>query len=500
MGWVCVFALSCNDDLLGFGSIADIALFVFHPEAECCRIVSGASGLQFNPVRKCYDYIGTKIPCSGGFCRDSIKEGVDEIALYASGCRFFDPDSVNEITFLVGKLHGNLKITACRNTGSADTFDGQGWFRLEGFFATAQCCEDDEKGNELFCHVPLLSFKINRFRLNNLLAADHFMEHLTPVRQEQFCLESLELFREQLAGNRVYRQFVDQLQVSTDRIRRIQDIPFLPIGFFKSHALQTGTFKPEVFFESSGTTGSINSKHGLRSLSAYLANTSLNFREFYGDPAQYCFLALLPSYLERGNSSLVAMAHHLMQESGHPDNGFYLHELDRLAAKLQHLDSQEQPIVLLGVTYALLDLAEQFDLDLKHTIVMETGGMKGRKKEITREEMHHILRTGLGVKDIHSEYGMTELQSQAYSKRDGLFSPSSTMRVLLRAPDDPFDIWCDHEFPGRTGVVNVIDLANRDTQAFIATDDLARFTGDGAFEVLGRLDHCDIRGCSLLSV
>jgi Acyl-protein synthetase, LuxE len=332
------------------------------------------------------------------------------------------------------------------------------------------------------------------------LAVNHFMEHLTPERQEQFSTNALELFKKQFAGNPVYRQFVDRLQVNTDQIRRMQDIPFLPIAFFKSHILQTGSFTPEVCFESSGTTGSINSKHGLRSVRSYLENTSLNFSEFYGEPSRYCFLALLPSYMEKGNSSLVAMAHHLMQESGHPDNGFYLYELDRLALNLQRLDSQEQPVVLIGVTYALLDLAEQYKMHLKHTIVMETGGMKGRKKEITREEMHGILRIGLGVEHIHSEYGMTELQSQAYSQRDGFFRPSSTMRVLLRAPDDPFEIWDEYAFPGRTGVVNIIDLANRDTLAFMATDDLARFNGDGTFEMLGRLDHSDVRGCSLLSV
>jgi hypothetical protein len=194
------------------------------------------------------------------------------------------------------------------------------------------------------------------------------------------------------------------------------------------------------------------------------------------------------------------MAEYLIQESGHPENGFYLNNLDQLVSQLLKLDSQSQPVILLGVTYALMDLAERYNLALKHVIVMETGGMKGRKKEITRAELHGLLRERLGVQDIHAEYGMTELQSQAYAVRDGIFRASSTMQVLLRSPDDPFEIWHADQYPGRTGIINIIDLANIHTQAFIATDDLGRFSQDGGFEVLGRVDNCDIRGCSLLAV
>lgn len=336
--------------------------------------------------------------------------------------------------------------------------------------------------------------------MNNLFAAHHFNEPLTLHGQEQFRNAAIALFRRQGVDNPIYRKFLSHLGIDVHEVGDILKIPFLPISFFKTHLLQTGSFIPEVVFESSGTTGTINSRHGIHSMQYYLDNTLVNFKEVYGDPSEYCFLALLPSYLEKGNSSLVAMAKYLMQESGHPENGFYLNNLDQLVSQLLKLDSQSQPVILLGVTYALMDLAERYNLALKHVIVMETGGMKGRKKEITRAELHGLLRERLGVQDIHAEYGMTELQSQAYAVRDGIFRASSTMQVLLRSPDDPFEMWSAGQYPGRTGIINIIDLANIHTQAFIATDDLGRFSQDGGFEVLGRVDNCDIRGCSLLAV
>ncbi len=336
--------------------------------------------------------------------------------------------------------------------------------------------------------------------MNNLFTANHFNEHLTPFGEEKFRNDAIRLFRRQAEGNILYREFLSHLHVNVNDVAEICQIPYLPISFFKTHFLQTGTFRPEIFFESSGTTGTINSRHGIRSLEVYLNNTIDNFKEVYGDHKQYCFLALLPSYLERGNSSLVAMTERFISESRHPDSGFFLYDTEQLVNKLLKLNEAGQPTILIGVTYALLDLAEQYSLQLKNTIVMETGGMKGRKKEITRNELHAFLKQRFGVNCIHAEYGMTELQSQAYSTGDGHFRPSSTMRVLLRSPDDPFEIWQWNQFPGRTGVINIIDLVNADTQAFIATDDLGRFTGDGGFEVLGRLDNCDIRGCSLLTV
>ena len=336
--------------------------------------------------------------------------------------------------------------------------------------------------------------------MNNLFAAHHFNEPLTLHEEEQFRNAAIALFRRQGVDNPIYRKFLSHLGIDVHEVGDILKIPFLPISFFKTHLLQTGSFIPEVVFESSGTTGTVNSRHGIHSMQYYLTNTLINFKEVYGNPRQYCFLALLPSYLEKGNSSLVAMAAYLMQESGHPENGFYLNNLDQLVSQLLKLDSQSQPVILLGVTYALMDLAERYNLALKHVIVMETGGMKGRKKEITRAELHGLLRERLGVQDIHAEYGMTELQSQAYAVRDGIFRASSTMQVLLRSPDDPFEMWLAGQYPGRTGIINIIDLANIHTQAFIATDDLGRFSQDGGFEVLGRVDNSDIRGCSLLAV
>ena len=336
--------------------------------------------------------------------------------------------------------------------------------------------------------------------MKNLFGQAHFTEHLTLGGNEDFSTQAMAIFRRQAIQNPVYAAYLGHLKVDETKINAIREIPFLPISFFKSHALKSGEFAESFIFESSGTTGSINSRHYIKRLSTYLTNAENNFREAYGDPSGYCFLALLPSYLERGNSSLVAMADHFIKLSQHPLGGFFLYDKERLHTVLLELESQDQAVVLLGVTYALIDFAEEYPMNLQHTIVMETGGMKGRKKELTRAELHTFLKNNLGVKSIHAEYGMTELQSQAYSKGEGIFRPSSTMKVLLRATDDPFEVWESHENPGKTGAINVIDLANEDSIAFIATDDLGRFTGDGGFEILGRMDNADLRGCSLLSL
>lgn len=336
--------------------------------------------------------------------------------------------------------------------------------------------------------------------MKNLFGQAHFTEHLTLGGNEDFSALALAIFRRQAVQNPVYAAYLRHLRVDETKVKAIREIPFLPISFFKSHVLKSGEFAESFIFESSGTTGSINSKHYIKSLSGYLTNAENNFREAYGDPSDYCFLALLPSYLERGNSSLVAMADHFIKLSQHPLGGFFLYDKERLHSVLLELENQGQAVVLLGVTYALIDFAEEYSMKLQHTIVMETGGMKGRKKELTRAELHAFLEKNLGVDSIHAEYGMTELQSQAYSKGEGIFRPSSTMKVLLRSTDDPFEVWESHENPGKTGAINVIDLANDDSIAFIATDDLGRFTGDGGFEILGRLDNADLRGCSLLSL
>jgi len=336
--------------------------------------------------------------------------------------------------------------------------------------------------------------------LKNLFGQAHFTEHLTLGVNEDFSARTMAIFRRQAIQNPVYAAYLGHLKVDEAKVKAIREIPFLPISFFKSHVLKSGEFAEAYIFESSGTTGSVNSRHFIKDVSSYLVNAENNFRESYGDPSAYCFLALLPSYLERGNSSLVAMADHLIKLSQHPLGGFFLYDKKQLHSVLSQLEHQGQEVVLLGVTYALVDFAEAYPMKLQHTIVMETGGMKGRKKELTRAELHAFLKSNLGVEAIHAEYGMTELQSQAYSKGEGIFMPSSTMKVLLRSPDDPFEVWEAHENPGKTGAINIIDLANEDSIAFIATDDLGRFTVDGGFEILGRIDNADIRGCSLLSL
>lgn len=280
----------------------------------------------------------------------------------------------------------------------------------------------------------------------------------------------------------------------------MEDIPFLPIQFFKSHSVKTGDWPTQTTFTSSGTTGDATSRHPVRDLDFYKKNTVHGFRAFYGDPSEWLVLALLPSYLERTGSSLVVMAEHFIQLSKHPQSGFFLNNLEELlpilANPLPPNPQSEIPksVILLGVSFALLDLAEQHSLDLQHVTIMETGGMKGRRRELTRSELHDILKPAFNAPAIHSEYGMTELFSQAYSKGDGLFRPVPTLRAFTREITDPLT----SQQPGRTGILNLMDLANFDTCSFIATDDLGRVFPDGSFEVLGRVDNSDVRGCNLM--
>jgi hypothetical protein len=269
----------------------------------------------------------------------------------------------------------------------------------------------------------------------------------------------------------------------------------LPIHFFKTHEIKTVEFEPEFIFESSGTTQTSNSRHYIKSLSIYRKSFSYGFEKFYGDVGEWCIIGLLPSYLERNNSSLVMMVDELIKESNHPQSGFYLNEYEKLHDTLLTLEQQKQKTLLIGVTFALLDFAEKFKMQLRHTSIMETGGMKGRRKEITRTELHEILERGLGVKSVHSEYGMTELLSQAYSKAEGIFECVPWMKMLVRSEDDPFDVQ-----KSGAGIMNIIDLANIYSCSFIATDDVGKIYEDGRFEISGRVDNSDIRGCSLLVV
>ncbi len=305
---------------------------------------------------------------------------------------------------------------------------------------------------------------------------------------------SLEVFKYQYNNNSIYQRFCNLLGVSKNSVKELSDIPFLPIDFFKKEKITCNQNSHEVVFTSSGTSGNKTSKHYVTNLKIYEASFSKGFYNFYGNITNYCVLALLPSYLERNGSSLIYMTEKLIIESNHPNSGFYLDNIDELVKTLQKLESQEQPVLLIGVSFALLDLIEKFQLKLKHTIVMETGGMKGRRKELIRSELHEKLNTKLGTKVIHSEYGMTELLSQAYSKGNGVFNCPPWMKVIGRSTKDATQLIGAN----KTGGINVIDLANINSCSFIATQDLGKVFVNGSFEILGRFDNSDIRGCNLM--
>ena len=311
--------------------------------------------------------------------------------------------------------------------------------------------------------------------------------------KKSFQQTALKIFEFQYANNPVYKKWCDLLQVSAPQ--RLTDFPFLPISFFKTHSIQTTLFEPQQIFESSGTTQTINSQHLIKDVNLYRQSFSKAFELFYGDIKHWCVIGLLPSYLERKNSSLVMMVDELIKMSGHAAGDFYLYDFDKLRSTLQQLEMNQQKTLLIGVTFALLDFATSHPMHLKYTTIMETGGMKGRRKELTRFEVHNFLQQQLGLEHIHSEYGMTELLSQAYSKGEGIFVCPPWMKVLVRDEEDPLKI----STSGR-GVLNVIDLANIYSCSFIATEDVGRVYEDGSFEVYGRLDNSDIRGCSLLVV
>ena len=313
---------------------------------------------------------------------------------------------------------------------------------------------------------------------------------------KEFQKTALKVFRFQYENNPVYQQFCDLLQRTPREVDHLHDIPFLPIEFFKSKTVLSSNAPIQTTFSSSGTTGILTSKHLVTDLSVYEASFRKAFSHFYGNIEDYAVLALLPSYLEREGSSLIYMVEDFIEASNHPDSGFYLHDYDALAKKLIDLDKSGQNVLLIGVTYALLDLIERHSFKLNNTIIMETGGMKGKRKELIREELHQLLTNGFGVSKIHSEYGMTELLSQAYSLGDGRFECPPWMDILVRDTEDALT----YVSTGKTGGLNIIDLANINSCAFIATQDLGKKYADHSFEVLGRFDHSDIRGCNLLVV
>lgn len=307
---------------------------------------------------------------------------------------------------------------------------------------------------------------------------------------------ALEIFNFQYTHNDIYGQYARAVGRTPRNVKQLTDIPFLPVRFFKSHEVVTTGFTPQAVFESSGTTKTVNSRHLVKDIAVYKHSFLQAFDQFYGTPRNWCIIGLLPSYLERQHSSLVVMADELVKQSHHPDSGFYLYDHEKLFHLLQQLEQQKQKTLLLGVTFALLDFAEKYPMQLRYTTVMETGGMKGRREEWTRQEVHAFLQQQLGVATVHSEYGMTELLSQAYSAGNGIFHCPAWMKIVLRQDDDPFQL----SATTGNGVINVVDLANIWSCSFIATDDISKLYSDDSFEVLGRLDNSDLRGCSLLSL
>lgn len=324
---------------------------------------------------------------------------------------------------------------------------------------------------------------------------DFLRDKIFNIENRSFSDIALELFNYQYDNNSIYKAFINNLGRNREKIKEINDIPFLPVEFFRNHIILTGSFPVDTIFESSGTTGMMPGRHFVKDLKLYEESFLKAFTIFYGDPSGLVILALLPSYTERRGSSLVYMVDKLIQKTGDEQSGFYRDDLIHLIDVIRRKKQQNKKILLIGVSFALLDLAEKLSPDLSGVIVMETGGMKGRRKELPRPELHEILKEKLNVDFIHSEYGMTELLSQAYSRGDGLFYCPPWMKILIRDPQDPLTIYTE---PGQTGCINIIDLANINSISFIATGDLGRIRADGGFEVVGRFDNSDIRGCNLM--
>ncbi len=311
--------------------------------------------------------------------------------------------------------------------------------------------------------------------------------------QEEFNKKALEVFRFQASSNEVYKEFIDLLGVDVTKVLKIEDIPFLPISFFKTRKVTTKPSHQKVF-KSSGTTGQTRSQHLIYSLKVYEDSFVKGINHFYSNYKEYTFLALLPSYLEQGDSSLVYMADYLIEGTKLNESSFYLDDYKSLSNKIDELEKENKKYILIGVSYALLDFKDEFPKELKSGIVMETGGMKGRRKELTKKELHAELMEGFGTKEIHSEYGMTELLSQAYSLKDGIYKCPPWMKVLTRSTTDPFQL----SFCNSKGLINIIDLANVYSCSFLATDDIGKLGSENEFTVLGRFDTSEIRGCNLM--
>ena len=316
-----------------------------------------------------------------------------------------------------------------------------------------------------------------------------------PFSETEFEKLALAVFAFQYQYNAFYQRYCSLIGKDLSAVSTLADIPFLPIQFFKNQTIKTGNWAAETVFSSSGTTGTTTSQHFTRDLDFYKQTARQGFEQFYGKIDNYCILGLLPSYLERSGSSLIAMVDDFIKLSKHPESGFFLHNHAELAEILRGCQRRKIPTLLIGVSFGLLDFVENFTINFPELVVMETGGMKGRRRELIRSELHAIMTKGFGVAHIHSEYGMTELFSQGYSKQKGIFEPTSTLSVWVREINDPLSILPKKD---KLGILNIVDLGNLDTCSFIATDDLGRVFEDGSFEVLGRLDNSDMRGCNLL--
>lgn len=328
------------------------------------------------------------------------------------------------------------------------------------------------------------------------------IKRLEALKDANFAALALAIFQYQATNNPLYAQFLELIGRNQATVKQLQDIPFLPIQLFKNYRIQTGNWAPERVFSSSGTSGSTTSSHLLRDPDFYRYFARQTFEKQYGSLNNFVVLALLPAYLERQGSSLLFMAEDFIQQSDEQLGGFFLYDQEALITRIRQIQAtnvklpvaKRKKILLLGVSFALLDLAERHPQALEDVIIMETGGMKGRREELTRSELHQRLKTAFGQAQIHSEYGMTELLSQAYSPGEGRFYSATTMRVLTREINDPLS----SQIPGKTGALNIIDLANIDTISFIATDDLGKVYPDHSFEIMGRLDASDVRGCNLM--
>lgn len=323
-----------------------------------------------------------------------------------------------------------------------------------------------------------------------------FKDNIFKINAKNFEKNALALFNFQAKHNVIYSQYLHNLRINAEDINCLEQIPYLPIEFFKTQMVKTGEWEPEIIFESSGTTGQIRSKHYIEDVDFYRRISKWYFEENYGKLRDLTILALLPSYLERENSSLVAMVAEFLNESQSEFSGFYLNNIKELSENLVELNDKSRSVILIGVSFALINLAESFQYKLSNTIVMETGGMKGRREELTREALHEKLKSAFGLNQVHSEYGMTELLSQAYADDKGVFKTPPWMRVMIREINDPFNL----KNQDRTGGVNVIDLANVHSCAFIETQDIGRKGSSDTFEILGRFDNSDVRGCNLLAL